>query len=123
MVKTMEITKQIVIQNPEYYTAWNERKRAIQLGSDEVSESFIKQELMISVLSIKANPKSYGAWYHRRWFLTSFGVKMTFEFKKEIIQGELKLLDQLLTLDCRNCKCPLISSSFEYFNFSPWMEL
>lgn len=91
----MDCTKEILTRNPEYYTAWNERKRALKL-LDPIS--LMKSELMINVLAIKANPKSYSAWYHRRWFLENYCPR------EGIIEGELKLLEQLLDLDCRNCK-------------------
>ncbi len=97
----MECTKNILTRNPEYYTAWNERKLAIQFKSKSNDfQMIMKQELMINVLAIKANPKSYSAWYHRRWFITNY-------FKREdesVVKEELKLLNQLLDLDCRNCK-------------------
>lgn len=86
-------------RNPEYYTAWNERKRALTrlpcIGIDQ-----IKMELMINVLAIKANPKSYSAWFHRRWFIENYCK----EAKEAIVSGELELLNKLLDLDCRNCK-------------------
>lgn len=94
----MECTQEILTRNPEYYTAWNERKRAIQLLEDHAS--LVKSELMINVLAIKANPKSYNAWYHRRWFIGNYCKNC----RELVVEGELKLLEQLLDLDCRNCK-------------------
>jgi geranylgeranyl transferase type-2 subunit alpha len=97
----LECSNNILISNPEYYTVWNERKRAILIkfkSSD--CAPFIKQELMINLLAIKANPKSYSAWYHRRWFIEKYCEKI----KGDVAKEELKLLSQLLDLDCRNCK-------------------
>ena len=97
----MDCSKNILIRNPEYYTAWNERKRAILLKSESPDfPSIVKQELLINVLAIKANPKSYSAWHHRRWFIENYCEKI----KEDVVKEELKLLSQLLDLDCRNCK-------------------
>lgn len=114
----MNCSKEILTRNPEYYTAWNERKRSIQLLNPE---SLIKSELMINILAIKANPKSYSAWYHRRWFIENYCSKETIQ--KMIVEGELKLLEQLLDLDCRNCKdCICMFCIFDLFH-SSWLEL
>lgn len=85
-------TKKLLLINPEYYTAWNERKRAIQLAKIDVAE-----ELAFNVAAIKANPKSYVTWQHRRWLLQRYDCKAA-------VSGELALLEKLLILDCRNCK-------------------
>lgn len=99
--KVLECSKNILTRNPEYYTVWNERKRAILIKCKSADfHSFIKQELMINVLAIKANPKSYSAWYHRRWFIEKYCEMI----KDDVAKEELKLLSHLLDLDCRNCK-------------------
>ena len=100
--KILECSKNILTRNPEYYTVWNERKRAILLKLFNSSDfnSFIKHELIINLLAIKTNPKSYNAWYHRRWFIEKYCEKV----KEDVAKEELKLLSQLLDLDCRNCK-------------------
>ena len=56
--------------------------------------------MITNVLSIKANPKSYSAWFHRRWFIENYCGLV----KEKIVEEELELLCQLLDLDCRNCK-------------------
>ena len=94
----LNCSQELVVRNPEYYTVWNERKRALKLL--KIDPDFIKKELMINVLAIRANPKSYGAWYHRRWFIENYCK----EIKATVFAEELKLLSQLLDLDCRNCK-------------------
>ena len=93
-------TKKLLLVNPEYYTAWNKRKRAIQLLSIEVAE-----ELAFNVAAIKANPKSYVTWQHRRWLLQRFDYK-------DAVAGELALLEKLLIQDCRNCNPNLSKFAF-----------
>ena len=95
----LSCSQELATRNPEYYTVWNERKRALKLSSQTGKDS-IKKELMISVLAIRANPKSYGAWHHRRWFIENYCGNA----KEAVVEEELKLLSQLLELDCRNCK-------------------
>ena len=45
--------------------------------------------------ALRANPKSYGAWYHRKWLLNQ---KLTPVDSKR----EFGLLDKLLKVDARN---------------------
>ena len=52
------------------------------------------QELQVTLYALQKHPKSYSAWYHRRWVLTQQPHP---DFKVE-----LKLLNKLLTLDGRN---------------------
>ncbi len=92
-------SRKLLSINPEHYTAWNHRKRAIErmLPSPE----FTKEELEFNVSAIKINPKSYVTWEHRRWLLK----RVTDEgFKGQFVQHELLLLEKLLKLDSRNCK-------------------
>lgn len=98
----LECTRNILTRNPEYYTVWNERKRALS-QLDSLSIETIKLELILNVLAIKVNPKSYCSWYHRRWFIENFCSKI----KELIVTEELELLSQLLDLDCRNCNLNL----------------
>ena len=95
----LSCSQELVIRNPEYYTVWNERKRALKLSPPPTKDSITK-ELTVNVLAIRANPKSYGAWFHRRWFIENHCEEM----KEVVVEDELKLLSQLLDLDCRNCK-------------------
>lgn len=90
-------TADVLLMNPDYYQAWNIRKRAI---SKSMSSLNLKDELGFNVETIKANPKSYHGWYHRRWLLALFFPKGT-PFDPA---HELHLCQLLLDLDKRNCK-------------------
>lgn len=46
-------------------------------------------------MALRRNPKSYGAWYHRKWVLNRGLAPVDFE-------REFQLLDQLLKADARN---------------------
>lgn len=55
-------------------------------------------------IALRANPKSYGAWYHRKWVLSQGLAEVDFD-------REFRLLDQLLKADSRN---------FHGWNYRRW---
>ncbi|XP_066369826.1 geranylgeranyl transferase type-2 subunit alpha 1-like isoform X2 [Miscanthus floridulus] len=86
--------------NPEAYTAWNYRKLAFQhnvkeLSDPEAIKSAVDDELRVVEVALRQNPKSYGAWYHRKWLLNQKLAPV--DFKREF-----GLLDKLLKVDARN---------------------
>ena len=96
-------TRELLLINPDFMTAWNTRKRALEelLRQQKDLGSLAQNELAFSVDTIKANPKSYGAWYHRRWFVHALHKLATGIDARH----ELKLCNRLLELDGRNCSC------------------
>lgn len=89
---------ELVTQNPEYMTAWNFRKLAAEhiLNDPERKEEIdatLKEELKVAESALRKNPKSYGAWYHRKWVLRKID---------SYVDKELELLDKFLSLDSRN---------------------
>ncbi len=93
----IEATARVLLINPDYYHAWNLRKRSILKGRLNV-----KDELEFSLDTIKKGPKSYYAWYHRKWIIQQAfpddQSKSSFN-----IDQELHLCMILLDLDKRNC--------------------
>ncbi|CAN6215935.1 unnamed protein product [Urochloa humidicola] len=86
--------------NPEAYTAWNYRKLAFQhhikeLSDPEAIKSAIDDELRVVEVALRQNPKSYGAWYHRKWLLNQ-------KLAPVDSKREFGLLDKLLKVDARN---------------------
>jgi geranylgeranyl transferase type-2 subunit alpha len=61
-------------------------------------DSVVEKELEFSVETIKANCKSYGAWFHRKWLSGVLGGDLNLAL-------ELKLCSKLLELDSRNFHC------------------
>jgi len=102
--------------NPEYYTAWNERKLAINILSTDKFKFDLAKELYFNVATIKVNPKCYPNWQHRRWLLQSFAK----DEKNDIVPGELELISKLLRLDSRNCTSMMLGQTYI---FSSRMEL
>jgi geranylgeranyl transferase type-2 subunit alpha len=101
----LEVNSQVLLENPDYYPCWNARKRFLLdrfLDSDEAAlKALIKKELDFDVSTIKRNPKSYFAWYHRRWLLQEAAV---LKLERPVDPThELALCTILLSLDQRNC--------------------
>ncbi|KAJ3679358.1 hypothetical protein LUZ60_017369 [Juncus effusus] len=93
-------SSKLIEVNPEVYTAWNYRKLAFQHNLKDISDpesiqSAVQDELRIVELALRRNPKSYGAWYHRKWILGQKLVPTNFD-------QEFKLLNMLLKADARN---------------------
>lgn len=101
-LQVMSSTAALLPLNPDYYHAWNMRKRSIKSNLTRLD---LKEELAFNVDCIKANPKSYYSWYHRRWLLTLLFPEP--EDAKhptaDLINHELHLCQLLLDLDKRNC--------------------
>ena len=65
--ESLHTSSNLLLINPEYYPAWNSRKRL--LGSGRMDEEGLGVELELTMNCIKINPKSYVAWYHRQWII------------------------------------------------------
>ena len=98
----LKVTGELLLLNPDFMTAWNLRKEILlSLLRNKKCEELIKEEFEFGVAAIKVNPKSYGAWYHRKWLITKlhdFGVHFG-------LAAEIKLCSKLLDLDSRNFHC------------------
>ncbi|KAJ4806378.1 Geranylgeranyl transferase type-2 subunit alpha [Rhynchospora pubera] len=104
--EAVSVSSKLLEINPEIYTGWNYRKLAFQHNLKEVSDtdtdtdtetikSAIEDELRMVEVALRRNPKSYGAWYHRKWILGQKLVLANFDH-------EFRLLDMLLKADARN---------------------
>ncbi|KAL8145400.1 geranylgeranyl transferase type-2 subunit alpha 1 isoform X1 [Apium graveolens] len=99
--EAVEVSAKLLEANPEFYTAWNYRKLAVQnnLASAQSSDSdgsinsILDEELKVAENALKKNYKSYGAWHHRTWVLSK-GHSST--------DRELRLLNMFQKQDSRN---------------------
>lgn len=63
--EVVELTGAVLAANPDVGTCWNLRRDALELlGGD-----WVPGELAFVGGCLGVNPKSYGAWHHRRWVL------------------------------------------------------
>ncbi|KAM7514958.1 hypothetical protein LguiA_004541 [Lonicera macranthoides] len=99
--EALEISAKLLEANPEFYSAWNYRKLAVEynlsqleadLDSDSINLIF-DEELRVVENALKRNYKSYGAWHHRKWILGK-GHSST--------DRELRLLNLFQKQDTRN---------------------
>ncbi|XP_047266989.1 geranylgeranyl transferase type-2 subunit alpha 1 isoform X2 [Capsicum annuum] len=99
--EALDVSAKLLESNPEYYTAWNYRKIAVQhnlnlpeVGENEESiKSILDEELRLVENALRKNFKSYGAWHHRKWVLSK-GHSST--------DKELLLLSKFQKADSRN---------------------
>ncbi|XP_061345744.1 geranylgeranyl transferase type-2 subunit alpha 1 [Gastrolobium bilobum] len=98
--EALEANAKLVENNPEWHTAWNYRKLAVQhfLSHSDFSDpnsikSLLDEELRVVESALRKNFKSYGAWHHRKWVLSK---------GHSSIDNELRLLDAFQKADPRN---------------------
>ncbi|XP_071717617.1 geranylgeranyl transferase type-2 subunit alpha 1-like [Rutidosis leptorrhynchoides] len=89
--EALDSNAELVKKNPDFMTAWNYRKLAFQYNLDTVNADLnhiIDEELKVVEEVLNINPKSYGAWYHRKWVLSKGNTST---------KHELELLNLLLS--------------------------
>lgn len=94
--EALEVSAKLLELNPEYYTAWNYRKLAVENCIATVPDSigsFLDEELKVVESALRRNYKAYGAWHHRKWVLSK-GHSST--------DRELALLAKFQKADARN---------------------
>ena len=135
----LNASKEVLLLQPDDTNCWHARKRALgHAYAADLHDSSIfysnavmylgidarKEELELSYLCLKQNPKAYSAWHHRQWALSPLGNG---EFRP--VSGhsamdinwndEIRLLKKLLAVDSRNCKHATNLLLF----FSPCLEI
>ena len=136
-----DVSAQLLSLNPELYSLWNHRRRLIiqatstpsvtpnvklETSDDTIltsssssssslisSSILLERELAVTEAAIKRNPKSYHAWHHRRWSITTLcGLEDRNHSTCLLIpttpfnaSQELALCEKLFLLDERNFHC------------------
>lgn len=106
----LKICEEILVSNPDIQTLWNLRKNTIKLFEETYSEEdLIKiyvDEMSLTEICLKKNPKSYPSWYHRQWCLLRSNSK-DFGQKNQSLnwKNELNLCSKFLNQDERNFHC------------------
>ncbi|CAH0478248.1 unnamed protein product [Peronospora belbahrii] len=98
----LPLTSHLLLLNPEFHTIWNYRRQVIDALSEKAEnpvaqmQEMAKTELKLTMDALQRNPKSYSAWFQRKWIID----RGQGDLKKEI-----GLCDKLLELDERNFHC------------------
>ncbi|XP_028101110.1 geranylgeranyl transferase type-2 subunit alpha 1-like [Camellia sinensis] len=103
MKEALEVNAKLLEANPEYPTAWDYRKFAVEhiLSHSETDteidpdsiKSIYSEELRVTERALAKNYRSYGAWYHRKWVLSK---------GHSSVDRELQLLGVFLKKNSRN---------------------
>eukprot|EP00238_Polyblepharides_amylifera_P012522 CAMPEP_0196584788 /NCGR_PEP_ID=MMETSP1081-20130531/48475_1 /TAXON_ID=36882 /ORGANISM="Pyramimonas amylifera, Strain CCMP720" /LENGTH=459 /DNA_ID=CAMNT_0041906131 /DNA_START=56 /DNA_END=1435 /DNA_ORIENTATION=+ len=103
--ESFALSAKLLELNPEIGTVWNYRRLSLMhLHSTRSSSpapapapcALLDAELALVERALHKNPKSYGAWHHRKWVVAQ---------GQSDLQRELVLCGRLLDLDCRNFHC------------------
>lgn len=113
--ETLRQISDLLSRNPEYYTVWNYRRRALQhqfskaLETGDSAENaadsiiqLIKDDLMFLIPLLKSFPKCYWIWNYRLWLLDEACRLLPSPVARRFWQEELALVGKMLTLDSRN---------------------
>jgi hypothetical protein len=108
-----ELTETLLRVNPDPLYIWNHRRKLFLEKTteqdDDDNETLIEKELTLTAASLQNNPKSYGAWFHRKWVLCQ-ATRMaeadkTTKVVKDLLREELRLTELFLQRDERNFHC------------------
>jgi len=101
-----DLTAQLLRVNPDNYSVWNYRRQILFASGETAPESWkappdvAQEELVMSAEALKRQPKSYPAWYHRKWILDRLESG-----RERTLQSELQLCARFLDRDERNFHC------------------
>jgi geranylgeranyl transferase type-2 subunit alpha len=118
MDTTLALLEKALLVNPDPLNLWNHRREVLLLlendcsntpnqtdvGSGESrsngeSSMMLEKERNLTQAALQRNPKAYGPWLHRKWIMQHFRPSSS------ILQQELGLTAQFLSLDERNFHC------------------
>ncbi|CAL5428186.1 unnamed protein product [Camellia sinensis] len=98
--EALAVNAKLLEANPEYLTAWNYQKFAVEhiLSHSDIDteidpdsiKSIYSEELRVTKRALAKNYRSYGAWYHRKWLLSK---------GHSSVDQELQLLGMFLKKD------------------------
>ncbi|KAF2403278.1 protein prenylyltransferase [Trichodelitschia bisporula] len=101
---TLALTSRLLSINPEFYTAWNHRRKLLShlmATSAAPGVDLITADLAFLIPLLKLYPKCYWLWNYRIWLLEQAELYAPKE-ALAIWRGELALVAHMLTRDERN---------------------
>lgn len=122
-----QLTSKLLRLNPEYYTIWNVRRRALisglfsgdhnnprlpaespdspgksEIAAAENDMNVIQSELGFTIPLLIDSPKCYWIWNYRTWILHQAVERLAVPKARQVWEEELGLASKMLTKDRRN---------------------
>jgi geranylgeranyl transferase type-2 subunit alpha len=103
----LDLTLNFLLVNPDPLWAWGYRRKLLLFNSEAESGDFctrplmprIEDELNFTTTCLLKNPKSYGAWLHRKWLCVEHPARRHFWL------SEMERTSSFLSKDERNFHC------------------
>lgn len=98
---TITLIEKALLVNPDPLNLWNHRRELILLETEgkDHTNGLLQNELSLTQAALQRNPKSYGAWFQRKWIVALLRPK------QDVLSNELKLTTQFFVMDERNFHC------------------
>lgn len=106
---SLQLTTKLLSVNPDFGTLWNFRRTILLSRWNGLTHAqraeVAQEELRLTAEAIsQRNPKSYGAWFHRKWVVLHCGKEEEGEALVDL-EAEIGLCKKLLEADERNFHC------------------
>lgn len=114
-VEVLGLTTKLLQENPEYYTIWNHRRRALESileaqaseqepprPLEQRAEELVNGDLHLTFALLRKFPKCYWIWNHRNWILGKAETLLEAGTARKLWSAELQLVGKMLHADSRN---------------------
>ena len=137
-----ELTTRLLRVNPEFYSVWNYRRDIMTKGLFSQTcvtlfltyavllrvhstkagiNDLLSTDLALTTAALRAHPKVYWIWNHRRWCLANVpdGPGTSKEgdvngWRQDYWNKELYIAERMLEADARNCKIVLTTHTHPF---------
>ncbi|KAF2257962.1 protein prenylyltransferase [Lojkania enalia] len=114
-IEVLDLITKLLNENPEYYTIWNHRRRALRYlfaapdpkdsspgPSKRHAQDLVESDLRLTFLLLRKFPKCYWIWNHRNWILRIAESFVQTAEARKLWSEELQLIGKMLHADSRN---------------------